>query len=92
MNKSRLITEIATLPNGDPRLKRLAAFLNGTAAADGPARLIRRAEAAQRLGRTLRFVDRLAADGIIERVRIPGRKRACGFRESDVSRLIEGGC
>lgn len=90
MNKSRLITAIAAMPDRDPRLKTLAAALSQGAAVAGPDRLIRRADAAARLGRTQRFIDRLAADGILTRVRIPGRKRACGFRESEVMALIEG--
>jgi len=51
--------------------------------------IIRRAEFARRISRSVRFVDRLAADGVIRKVVLPGRVRAAGFRESDVAALIE---
>lgn len=53
-------------------------------------RLIRRREAAARLGRSLRALDLLARQGILPRVILPGRVRGGGFRESDLVRLIEG--
>jgi len=52
-------------------------------------RLIRRAEAAHRLGCSLRLVDRLAKDGALVKRRLPGRKRAAGFLESEVLALIK---
>jgi hypothetical protein len=51
-------------------------------------RLLTRAEVARRFDRSLRFVDKLAAEGVLERVRMPGRIRACGYRETDVERLL----
>jgi hypothetical protein len=33
-------------------------------------------------------VDRLAADGVLRRVTLPGRARAAGFRLHDVQTLI----
>jgi predicted DNA-binding transcriptional regulator AlpA len=51
-------------------------------------RLIRRAEVAQRLSRSLRFVDKLAASGVLAKRNLPGRLRASGFLASDVDRLI----
>jgi predicted DNA-binding transcriptional regulator AlpA len=53
-------------------------------------RLLRRAEVARRLGCSLRAVDSWTRDGILEKVTLPGRVRAAGFRESDLSALIEG--
>ena len=53
-------------------------------------RLIRRADAARRLGCSLRTVDNWARTGILQKVRLRGRVRAAGFRESDVVALIEG--
>jgi hypothetical protein len=75
---------------------RLMAILRNGANADKPetttervARIIQRRETARRLGnRSLRFVDRLEEEGILKKVRLPGRKRAVGFREEDVNRLI----
>ena len=54
-------------------------------------RLLRRNEVARRLGRSLRCVDKLAREGLLTRVKLPGRTRAVGFREADVCRLIEAG-
>jgi hypothetical protein len=51
-------------------------------------RLLRRAEAARRLGCSLRLVDRLAKDGALMKRRLPGRKRAAGILESDLLALI----
>ncbi len=72
------------------------AFL--TTFADPPAtvapeaeRLLRRATVAARLGHSARFVDRLAADGVLRKIRLPGRARAAGFRESDLLALLAGG-
>jgi uncharacterized protein YciW len=52
------------------------------------ARVLKRSEAAKRLNRSLRFVDQLARDGILRKIRIPNRKRAIGFAESDVVALM----
>jgi hypothetical protein len=56
-------------------------------------RILPRAIVAQRFNRSLRFVDHLAKAGILRRVTLPGRKRACGFRADEVDQLIssEGG-
>jgi hypothetical protein len=54
-------------------------------------RLIRRAETARRLSRSLRFVDKLAASGVLAKRKLPGRVRASGFLASDVDALIQGG-
>ena len=52
------------------------------------ARILTRAEVAKRFDRSLRFVDKLAAEGVLQRVTLPGRVRACGYREADVERLL----
>jgi hypothetical protein len=54
-------------------------------------RLIRRAETARRMSRSLRFVDKLAAAGILAKRKLPGRVRASGFLASEVDALIQGG-
>jgi hypothetical protein len=56
-----------------------------------PFRVLKRGEIAKRCSRTTRWVDRLAAQGLLSKVTLPGRKRACGFRESDVIALINSG-
>jgi predicted site-specific integrase-resolvase len=53
-------------------------------------RILRRAEAARRLGASIRAVDNWHRCGIIHKVTLPGRKRACGFRESEINALIAG--
>ena len=52
------------------------------------ARIIRRAEVAQRLSCSLRTVDGLAASGVLKKRKLPGRVRAPGFLESDLVALI----
>ena len=49
-----------------------------------------RAEVARRFNRSLRFVDHLAKAGTIRRVKLPGRKRACGFLAEEIERLMTG--
>lgn len=51
-------------------------------------RLLRRTEAAPRLGCSLRLVDGLAKDGALVKRRLPGRKRAAGILESDLLALM----
>lgn len=57
-------------------------------------RLIRRAEASERLSVSTRTIDALAAAGTLRRVRLPGRTRSAGFVEADIVALMskaEGG-
>jgi predicted DNA-binding transcriptional regulator AlpA len=85
-----------TLPVPDRR--RLLALLRGgaqqpapapaTAPATGEPRLLRRAEAARRLGCSIRLVDRLARDGTLPKRRLPGRRRSAGILESDLLTLL----
>jgi hypothetical protein len=75
------------------RARVLATIRQGGSQAPEPAklaepRLIRRAEAAHRLGCSVRLVDRLAKDGALVKRKLPGRKRAAGFLEADVLGLI----
>ena len=53
-------------------------------------RLLTRAEVGKRFCRSLRFVDKLAAQGVLHRVTMPGRVRACGFREDEVNQVLAG--
>lgn len=88
--------------NSDPtisandRVRLLTMLRNGTDAAAAPIpsssrviKVLRREEAADVLGRSLRFVDSLARRGLLRRVKLPDRKRACGVRADDVAALIE---
>jgi hypothetical protein len=74
---------------------RLLALLRNHGKADAePAatepRIIRRHEAARRLGCSVRAVDNWTRAGILQKVTLPGRTRAAGFREADVAALIAG--
>lgn len=51
--------------------------------------IVSRKQVAEILNRSPRSVDMLAAEGVIEKVKMPGRLRACGFRKSDIVSLIE---
>ena len=53
-------------------------------------RIIRRADAARRLGCSLRAVDNWTRAGILRKITLPGRVRAAGFRESEIVSVIEG--
>lgn len=65
--------------------QQLLAMLSGRAD-----RVLKPAEVATRFGVTKRSVSLWARKGIIQRILLPGRKRGCGYRESDVVRLIAG--
>ena len=54
------------------------------------ARLLRREVVAERLGCSVRAVDNLAAQGVLRKVTLPGRRRASGFREADIETLVNG--
>lgn len=87
---------------GDPtlsplqRTKLLAAFRQAEKLKAEPvdeskqriARIVRRKEAAQMYSCSTRLIDRLAAQGALRKVTLPGRKRSAGFLESDLLALI----
>ncbi len=52
-------------------------------------RVLKRHEVAERLGCSLRFVDKLAQEGILRKRRLPGRVRAVGFLSSEIENLLE---
>ncbi len=78
----------------DDRRSILAAIQNhgrtGEPKADHGPQLLTRKMTAALLGRSPRLVDLLAASGALQRVCLPGRTRAAGFRRADVVALIEG--
>ena len=53
-------------------------------------RLLTAAEVAERLGYTERYVWKLGREGVLPRVKLPGRKYV-RFPERDVERFIAGG-
>ena len=73
---------VAMLRNGDDE------SLKPDAATVIRQRCIRRDEAACLLAVSLRTVDKLAASGILKKLKLPERTRSCGFLESDVLALI----
>jgi hypothetical protein len=82
--------------NPADRAKILATIRNGadtpktcTKTTDEP-RLIRRAEVARRLSCSLRTVDKLAANGVLAKRKLPGRVRASGFLATDIDALVSG--
>ena len=54
-------------------------------------RIVRHAEVARRLGVTVRTVHTLSNQGIIHKLKLPGRQRACGFSSVEIEKLIGGG-
>lgn len=80
--RARLLAQLRQYPDGlraNPPPENLAAIWT-------------RKRVAEAMGsRSLRFVDRLAQDGILEKVKLPGRQRGAGFRAADVQRLIGEG-
>ena len=52
--------------------------------------ILSRQQVASRCNRSLRFVDKLAAEGVLHRIMLPGRKRSCGFASAEVERLVSG--
>lgn len=65
--------------------------LTGQPAPVEPDRLLRPRVAALRLGCTPRTIFNLLKTGALHRVVLPGRKRALGVRESEISALVAGG-
>ena len=63
----------------------------GTPAPQEPDRLLRPKAAADRLACTPRTIFNLLKTGVLTRVKLPGRKRGAGIRESQLTALIEGG-
>ncbi len=75
----------------DSRTRLLGLLKNGDSPpSKNTPRLVRRAEAAQRLSVSLRMIDKLATEGILPRRTLPGRRRGCGFLESDLLALVNG--
>lgn len=85
-----LLTADETLTTRERRAIADAVRRHGKSAESEVPSIISRSKAAELLNRTTRSVDQLASEGILERVKLPGKVRGCGFRKSDVIALIEG--
>ena len=55
-----------------------------------PDRLVRVRAAADRMACTPRTIFNLLRTGVLTRIRLPGRKRGYGVRESEIAALIGG--
>lgn len=55
-----------------------------------PEQVLRRKETAKRFGVTVKAVDQWARAGILMPIRLPGKSRAIGFRESQINDVIAG--
>ena len=51
--------------------------------------VVKRKDVAKMLGRSVRLVDMLAQTNALRRVKLPGRKRSCGFLLADVAALLK---
>jgi predicted DNA-binding transcriptional regulator AlpA len=79
---------IASLSRKD-RLALLAELRPGApVGAPSEHRILRRKQAAEKLCCSVRLIDKLAAQGLLPRVTLPGRVHGAGFRLSDIDRLI----
>lgn len=57
-------------------------------AKNGCERILSRAEVAQRCRVTTRAVNKWVRQGILKPIRLPGRKQALGYRETDIETLL----
>ena len=80
---------IAGLSKKD-RMLLLSELQPGAGTAVSEQRIIRRKEAARRLSCSLRLIDKLSRQGILQRVKLPGRVHSAGYRLSEVEKLIGG--
>jgi hypothetical protein len=82
---------IAGLSRKD-RISLLAELQPGSTpvAATGPRVYSAKATAAL-FGRSVRMIHKLAAEGLLVRVTLPGRKTACGYTRESVEKLLTGG-
>ena len=76
--------------NAEDRKALAEALKKGPGAVAVHDRVLRRPEAASRLGVGVKALDVWKRRGVLAPVTIPGSSRALGFRESDVEALIAG--
>lgn len=76
----------------DERERLLAFFRPGEGAGERrPERLLKRGQVAEMLSSSRRLVDKLAEEGLLHKVKYPGRVRAAGYRLSEVQALLAEG-
>ena len=76
--------------NTEERKALVEALRNGPRSEAMHDRVLRRPEAAKRLGVGVKALDVWKRRGVLVPVTIPGSSRALGYRESDVEALIAG--
>ena len=87
MSREKLLVAIATAdPATLARIERALTPREGEHAD----RLVRLTECADRLGVSRRTVSTLLSDGTLPAVKLPGRTRVLGTRESALASLLEG--
>ena len=69
----------------------LAREMTNTSAPIEPDRVLKIKYAAERMACTPPTIYSLLKSGALTRVRLPGRKRGCGVKKSEIDALIEGG-
>jgi hypothetical protein len=83
-------TLIATNPPRSVADRKALADVLGGPVNDAPiASILTRSETGKVLKVCGHTIDRLAREGQLRRVKLPGRTRGCGFRREDVERLLE---
>lgn len=82
LDRARIMSAVRNHGRGEPR--------ETVEAPTRESRVLPRAEVARRFNRSLRFVDKLAVQGVLRRVKLPGRLRACGFLAEEVERVMAG--
>ncbi len=87
MTREKLLLAVATCDGAT--LARIASAVRGREE-DTADKIVRSMEIAKRLGISRRSVSNLYASGALPAVRLPGRTRAIGTRESSLAALIEG--
>jgi predicted DNA-binding transcriptional regulator AlpA len=91
MNKSAIITAVATLPDEDERLERIGAILNGKTehARTGSLRLLRICDCVKESGMSRTSIYRMIEAGTLKPVEIrPGA--APRIREDELRAIVEG--
>ena len=90
MGKSEMLISVASWPEGDPRLVRLAALCAGTVEAvpAGSLRLLRPSQAARESGLSRYTLLRLRKEGVLKAVEV--RRGHFRFPESELRNLAEG--
>lgn len=86
MTREKMLLAVATADAETlARINRAMTIQEGTAD-----KIVRPLELAKRLGVSRRTIGNLLASGQLPPVRLPGRQRVLGARESDLAALLEG--